>query len=197
MAGRAKMLAKPQVAAGGGHQTTRARKCSTPSCSLRPRTTPTGQAWPAWSTTCLPTTYATASRRPSTRSSYKGNEHLRWTQDTRCRMVCLEPTSGPTSLALKAEAVIARIEGLFDKQAAHQPPSTGRGVQLPSAPLAAVVDQTRDASVSSSAHHPYQARNRPAAGQGSATASPAEVSDAAPAGRAVEVSRRQCRHCSR
>jgi hypothetical protein len=105
-------------------------------------------------------------------------------------MVCLEPTSGPTSLALKAEAVIARIEGLFDKQAAHQPPSTGRGVRLPSAPLAAVVDQTRDATVGSSAHHPYEARNRPAAGQGSATASPAEVPDAAPGGRAVEVSRR-------
>jgi hypothetical protein len=32
------------------------------------------------------------------------NEHLRWTQETRCRMICLAPTSGPTSLAFKAEA---------------------------------------------------------------------------------------------
>lgn len=27
----------------------------------------------------------------------QGNEHLRWTQDMRCHMVSLEPTSGPTS----------------------------------------------------------------------------------------------------
>ena len=41
----------------------------------------------------------------------QGNEHLRWTQDMRCHMVSLEPTSGPTSSsALKAEAVIARVK---------------------------------------------------------------------------------------
>jgi hypothetical protein len=61
------------------------------------------------------------------------NEHLRWIQDMRRRMVSLEPTSH------------------------HQ----RGGVSGCDPPLAAVVDQTRDASVSSSAHHPYQARNRP------------------------------------
>jgi len=70
----------------------------------------------------------------------QGNEHLRWTQDMRRRMVSLEPTSH------------------------HQ----RGGVSGCDPPLAAVVDETRDASVSSSAHHPYQARKRPAAGQGSA-----------------------------
>jgi ferritin-like metal-binding protein YciE len=43
------------------------------------------------------------------------DEHLRWAQDMRCRMISLQATSGPTSsLALKAEEVIARIKGLFD-----------------------------------------------------------------------------------
>jgi rubrerythrin len=43
------------------------------------------------------------------------DEHLRWAQDMRCRMISLQATSGPTSsLALKAEEMMARIKGLFD-----------------------------------------------------------------------------------
>jgi hypothetical protein len=43
------------------------------------------------------------------------NEHLRWAQDMRCRMIFLQATSGPTSsVALKAEDMMARIKGLFD-----------------------------------------------------------------------------------
>jgi ferritin-like metal-binding protein YciE len=43
------------------------------------------------------------------------DEHLRWAQDMRCRMISLQATSGPaSSLALKAEEMIARIKGLFD-----------------------------------------------------------------------------------
>jgi hypothetical protein len=87
----------------------------------------------------------------------QGNEHLRWTQDMRRRMVSLEPTSH------------------------HQ----RGGVSGCDPLLAAVVDQTRDASVSSSAHHPYQARNRPRPPARAGTASPAEVPHAAPGGRAV------------
>jgi ferritin-like metal-binding protein YciE len=42
-------------------------------------------------------------------------EHLRWAQDMRCQMISLQATSGPTSsLALKAEEMMARIKGLFD-----------------------------------------------------------------------------------
>jgi ferritin-like metal-binding protein YciE len=43
------------------------------------------------------------------------DEHFRWAQDMRCRMISLQATSGPTSsLALKAEEMMARIKGLFD-----------------------------------------------------------------------------------
>jgi hypothetical protein len=43
------------------------------------------------------------------------NEHLRWAQDMRWRMISLQATSGPTSsVALKAEDMMARIKGLFD-----------------------------------------------------------------------------------
>ena len=43
------------------------------------------------------------------------NEHLRWAQDMRCRMISVQATSGPTSsVALKAEDMMARIKGLFD-----------------------------------------------------------------------------------
>jgi rubrerythrin len=42
------------------------------------------------------------------------DEHLRWAQDTRCRMISLQATSGPTSsLSTKTEEVIARIKNLF------------------------------------------------------------------------------------
>ena len=42
------------------------------------------------------------------------DEHLRWAQDTRCRMISLQATSGPTSsLSIKTEEVIARIKNLF------------------------------------------------------------------------------------
>ena len=157
-------------------------------CSLRPRTTPTGQAWPAWSTTCLPTTYATASRRPSTRLSYKGNAlpHDLPRAHQRTDVVGIEGRS-----------VITRIEGLFDKQAAHQPPSTGRGVRLPSAPLGSrrpdrrcLRKLIRSPSVSS-------AQPPPAAGQGSAPHRPQRFSTPRPA-----VVRSRCpadtaRHCWR
>jgi ferritin-like metal-binding protein YciE len=43
------------------------------------------------------------------------DEHFRWAQDMRCRMISLQATSGPTSsLALKAEEMMARIKGPFD-----------------------------------------------------------------------------------
>jgi hypothetical protein len=43
------------------------------------------------------------------------DEHFRWAQDMRCRLISLQATSGPTSsLALKAEEMMARIKGLFD-----------------------------------------------------------------------------------
>jgi hypothetical protein len=43
------------------------------------------------------------------------DEHLRWAQDMRCRMISLQFRSGPTTtLSMKAEEVIARIKGLFD-----------------------------------------------------------------------------------
>jgi ferritin-like metal-binding protein YciE len=42
------------------------------------------------------------------------DEHLRWAQDTRCRMISLQATSGPTSsLSMKTEEIIARIKNLF------------------------------------------------------------------------------------
>ena len=42
------------------------------------------------------------------------DEHLRWAQDTRCRMISLQATSGPTSsLSIKTEEIIARIKNLF------------------------------------------------------------------------------------
>ena len=42
------------------------------------------------------------------------DEHLRWAQDTRCRMISLQATSDPTSsLSIKTEEVIARIKNLF------------------------------------------------------------------------------------
>jgi ferritin-like metal-binding protein YciE len=42
------------------------------------------------------------------------DEHLRWAQDTRCRMISLQATSGPTSsLSMKSEEIIARIKNLF------------------------------------------------------------------------------------
>src|SRR5918994_4952790 len=42
------------------------------------------------------------------------DEHLRWAQDTRCRMISLQATSGPTSsLSMKTEEIIARIRNLF------------------------------------------------------------------------------------
>jgi hypothetical protein len=42
------------------------------------------------------------------------DEHFRWAQDMRCRMISLQAASGPTSsLALKAEEMMARIKGLF------------------------------------------------------------------------------------
>jgi hypothetical protein len=43
------------------------------------------------------------------------DEHLRWAQDMRCRMISLQATSGPTSsIGLKGEEMVARIKGLFD-----------------------------------------------------------------------------------
>lgn len=43
------------------------------------------------------------------------DEHLTWAQDTRCRMISLQSTSGPTtSLTMKAEEVVARIRSLFE-----------------------------------------------------------------------------------
>jgi ferritin-like metal-binding protein YciE len=43
------------------------------------------------------------------------DQHFRWAQDMRCRMISLQATSGPTSsLALKAEEMMARIKALFD-----------------------------------------------------------------------------------
>jgi hypothetical protein len=43
------------------------------------------------------------------------DEHFRWAQDMRCRLISLQATSGSTSsLALKAEEMMARIKGLFD-----------------------------------------------------------------------------------
>jgi hypothetical protein len=43
------------------------------------------------------------------------DEHFRWAQDMRCRMISLQATSGLTSsLALKAEEMMAHIKGLFD-----------------------------------------------------------------------------------
>jgi ferritin-like metal-binding protein YciE len=43
------------------------------------------------------------------------DEHLRWAQDMRCRMISLQATSGPTSsMGLKGEEMVARIKGLFD-----------------------------------------------------------------------------------
>jgi hypothetical protein len=43
------------------------------------------------------------------------DEHFRWAQDMRCRMISLQATSGPTSsLALTADEMVARIKGLFD-----------------------------------------------------------------------------------
>lgn len=42
------------------------------------------------------------------------DEHLRWAQDTRCGMISLQATSGPTSsLSMKTEEIIARIKNLF------------------------------------------------------------------------------------
>ncbi|HEX6419184.1 MAG TPA: ferritin-like domain-containing protein [Acidimicrobiales bacterium] len=42
------------------------------------------------------------------------DEHLTWAQDTRCRMISLQATSGPTtSLTMKAEEMVARIRNLF------------------------------------------------------------------------------------
>ena len=42
------------------------------------------------------------------------DEHLRWAQDTRCRMISLQATSSPaTSRSMKAEDVIARIKNLL------------------------------------------------------------------------------------
>jgi ferritin-like metal-binding protein YciE len=42
------------------------------------------------------------------------DEHLTWARDTRCRMISLQATSGPTtSLSMKAEEVVARIKNLF------------------------------------------------------------------------------------
>jgi ferritin-like metal-binding protein YciE len=42
------------------------------------------------------------------------DEHLHWAQDTRCRMISLQATSGPTSSpSMKTEEVIARIKNLF------------------------------------------------------------------------------------
>jgi hypothetical protein len=41
-------------------------------------------------------------------------EHLTWARDTRCRMISLQATSGPTtSLSMKAEEVVARIKNMF------------------------------------------------------------------------------------
>ena len=43
------------------------------------------------------------------------DEHLRWAQDTRCRMISLQATSGPTAnLSMKVEEVVARIKNLFN-----------------------------------------------------------------------------------
>ncbi len=43
------------------------------------------------------------------------DEHLRWAQDMRCRMISLQATSGPvTSLSMKAEEMAARVKSLFD-----------------------------------------------------------------------------------
>ena len=43
------------------------------------------------------------------------DEHLTWAQDTRCRMISLQSTSGPaTSLTMKAEEIVARIRSLFE-----------------------------------------------------------------------------------
>ena len=42
------------------------------------------------------------------------DEHLRWAQDTRCRLISLQATSGPAaSLSMKVEEVIARIKNLL------------------------------------------------------------------------------------
>jgi ferritin-like metal-binding protein YciE len=42
------------------------------------------------------------------------DEHLRWAQDTRCRMISLQATSSPpTSVSMKAEEVLARIKNLL------------------------------------------------------------------------------------
>jgi hypothetical protein len=43
------------------------------------------------------------------------DEHLRWAQDTRCRMISLQATSGPTtSVTMKVEEAIARIKNLLN-----------------------------------------------------------------------------------
>jgi len=43
------------------------------------------------------------------------DDHLRWAQDTRCRIISLEATSGPaTSRSMKVEQVIARIKNLLN-----------------------------------------------------------------------------------
>ena len=43
------------------------------------------------------------------------DEHLHWAQDTRCRMISLQATSGPmSSLSMKAEEVVAAIRNLLN-----------------------------------------------------------------------------------
>jgi hypothetical protein len=42
------------------------------------------------------------------------DEHFRWAQDTRCRMISLLATAGPSSsLSMKVEEVVARIRNLL------------------------------------------------------------------------------------